>query len=121
MPARCYVVPHLLASWMKMAKQRAAIKLAAGRLAPVAFWGIAVAVVLAAADDPEATHIITGPAAFHSYKDQKPGVFRKITVADLPAPYATRGVSNGPEVVPRPTDAWPEAPEGFKVELYADR
>jgi glucose/arabinose dehydrogenase len=29
-------------------------------------------------------------------------------------------VDNGPHLVPRPKDAWPQAPPGFKVELYAD-
>ncbi|MBV8070039.1 MAG: sorbosone dehydrogenase family protein, partial [Acidobacteriaceae bacterium] len=43
----------------------------------------------------------------------------KITVADLPAPFATKGVSNGPTVVARPNDAWPKVPGGFKVDLYA--
>ena len=44
---------------------------------------------------------------------------RKITVADLPVPYATQSVDNGPSVVPRPAGAMPEAPAGFKVELYS--
>ncbi|MDQ2713159.1 MAG: sorbosone dehydrogenase family protein, partial [Acidobacteriota bacterium] len=64
--------------------------------------------------------VVTGKAAFHGYQGQKPGLYRKITVADLPQPYATEGVSNGPSVVPRPADAWPKAPDGFKVELYQD-
>lgn len=70
-------------------------------------------------NDSDIKNAITGTAAFCSYKTESPGTFRKITVSDLPAPFATEGVSNGPTVVPRPTDAWPKAPEGFKVELYA--
>jgi glucose/arabinose dehydrogenase len=61
----------------------------------------------------------TGQAAFADYKKQAPGVVRKITVADLPKPYATKSAGNGPTVVPRPSDAWPKAPTGFKVDLYA--
>jgi glucose/arabinose dehydrogenase len=38
----------------------------------------------------------------------------------LPAPYATKSVDNGPELIPRPANAWPQAPAGFKVQLYAD-
>ena len=38
---------------------------------------------------------------------------------DLPQPYATSSAENGPEVVARPENAWPIAPPGFKVELYA--
>src|SRR5262245_31117096 len=62
---------------------------------------------------------ITGKAAFADYSQQKPGVFRKITVADLPPPFASESVANFPSVVSRPPNAWPQAPPGFKVELYA--
>ena len=37
-----------------------------------------------------------------------------------PAPFATEAANNGPKVVPRPEDAWPQAPPGFTVKLYAD-
>nr|WP_236657514.1 sorbosone dehydrogenase family protein [Acidisarcina polymorpha] len=62
---------------------------------------------------------ITGKAAFTDYSQESPGTRRKITVADLPAPYATTSVDNGPDLVPKPADAWPKAPAGFKVEQYA--
>ncbi len=55
---------------------------------------------------------------FTDYRYQKPGVTRKITPQDLPPPYATKAAVNGPDVVDRPKDAWPQAPAGFKVELY---
>lgn len=64
-------------------------------------------------------HVLTGTAAFTGYQGEKPGVFRKITAADLPAPYATKSVDNGPRLIPRPAQAWPQALPGFKVELYA--
>jgi glucose/arabinose dehydrogenase len=79
--------------------------------------GVALAVL---ASDSDLKNVITGNAAFVSYKDEKPGTYRKITVADLPAPYATKGVSNGPKLVPMPDGAWPKAPDGFKVERYAE-
>src|SRR6185503_18884639 len=53
------------------------------------------------------------------YRAIKPGVFRKITASDLPRPFETPSVRNQASVVPRPTDAWPQAPAGFKVDLYA--
>ena len=56
---------------------------------------------------------------FSDYKTETPGQMHKITVADLPQPYATKSVDNGPDMVPRPQNAWPQAPAGFKVELYA--
>jgi glucose/arabinose dehydrogenase len=63
---------------------------------------------------------VTGQRAFADYSQQKPGVFRKITLADLPEPHASKSVDNGPDEVPRPSNAWPQAPSGFKVELYAE-
>jgi glucose/arabinose dehydrogenase/mono/diheme cytochrome c family protein len=57
-------------------------------------------------------------APFTDYRFEKPGTFRKITLNDLPAPFATSSAGNGPEVVPRPESAWPQVPPGFKVELY---
>ena len=58
-------------------------------------------------------------APFTDYRYQKPGTVRKITPQDLPPPYATKAAVNGPDVVDRPKDAWPQAPAGFKVELYS--
>ncbi|HTD54251.1 MAG TPA: sorbosone dehydrogenase family protein [Silvibacterium sp.] len=63
--------------------------------------------------------VLTGQAAFTDYSKEAPGVRRKLTVADLPAPYATKSVDNGPNLVKRPDNAWPKAPAGFKVDLYA--
>ncbi|MGD0437330.1 MAG: PQQ-dependent sugar dehydrogenase, partial [Bryobacteraceae bacterium] len=66
--------------------------------------------------DPK--NMLVGQSAFVDYRDMKPGTFRKITTADLPEPYATSSAGNGPSVVSRPSDAWPKAPAGFKVDLY---
>ncbi len=63
--------------------------------------------------------VITGQAAFTDYSQEHPGVRRKITVADLPEPQEEESVDNGPSLVPRPNGAWPVAPKGFKVDLYA--
>jgi len=61
----------------------------------------------------------TGKSPFVDYQMESPGTIHKITVQDLPAPYTTKSASNGPNVVDRPTDAWPKAPNGFKVDQYA--
>jgi glucose/arabinose dehydrogenase len=58
-------------------------------------------------------------APFTDFRYEKPGTIRKITVKDLPPPYATKSAENGAQVVERPENAWPVAPAGFKVELYA--
>ncbi|HVZ18062.1 MAG TPA: hypothetical protein VG897_13150 [Terriglobales bacterium] len=67
----------------------------------------------------QSSKVLTGQAAFTGYQSQRPGTQRKITVADLPKPYATQSVDNGPDVVPRPANAWPQTLPGFKVQLYA--
>jgi glucose/arabinose dehydrogenase len=56
---------------------------------------------------------------FTDFRYEKPGEIRKITLKDLPAPFATSSAGNGPKVVARPEGAWPQVPEGFKVEQYA--
>ncbi|PZR73855.1 MAG: sorbosone dehydrogenase [Chthoniobacterales bacterium] len=48
-----------------------------------------------------------------------PGVRHKITVADLPPPFATESANNGPRVVARPAGAQLRAPAGFRIEEYA--
>jgi glucose/arabinose dehydrogenase/mono/diheme cytochrome c family protein len=58
-------------------------------------------------------------APFTDYRFEKPGTFRKITLEDLPAPLATPSAGNGPKLVQRPENAWPQVLPGFKVELYA--
>src|SRR5262249_38706902 len=55
---------------------------------------------------------------FTDYSTEKPGVIHRITPADLPRPYATRAADNGPDRIARPSNAWPQAPEGFKVDLF---
>jgi glucose/arabinose dehydrogenase len=56
---------------------------------------------------------------FTDFHSQAPGVRHHITVGDLPEPYDTPDVSNGPSLVKRPDGAWPKVLPGFKVELYA--
>jgi glucose/arabinose dehydrogenase len=62
---------------------------------------------------------VVGQAAFADWNQQQPGVRRKITLADLAAPKPGEAVNNTPHVIPRPIDAWPIVPAGFKVSLYA--
>jgi glucose/arabinose dehydrogenase/mono/diheme cytochrome c family protein len=56
---------------------------------------------------------------FVDFQSESPGRIHKITVQDLPAPYATKSAGNSPDVVDRPKDAWPQAPAGFKVDQFA--
>ena len=73
---------------------------------------------LAFAADGKPT-VLTGKTAFTDAAHESPGTRRHLTVADLPAPAPDQSVDNGPSVVSRPANAWPQAPRGFKVELYA--
>ena len=68
---------------------------------------------------PTGATVDKGQAAFTDYRHQHPGAVRKITVADLPRPYATEAVDNGAHLVSRPADAWPQALPGFTVTEYA--
>jgi len=77
---------------------------------------IAGSSLLALADD-SATRI--GAAAYGDWRSDAPGVRRKLTAADLPAPGASRSVANPSRVVARPEGALPKAPEGFAVSLFA--
>src|SRR6185295_13236893 len=78
-----------------------------------------VSMVHAAADKIDTTRLLVGQAAYLDYRAMKPGTFRKITAGDLPRPLATPSVRNNAEMVPRPANAWPQAPAGFKVDLYS--
>ncbi|HEX3437022.1 MAG TPA: sorbosone dehydrogenase family protein [Pseudacidobacterium sp.] len=86
-----------------------------------AIAALSLVVPVSHADGPPSGKVLTGKDAFTDYSKEKPGVRRKLTVADLPEPFATTDVDNGAEGVkiPRPDGAWPQAPAGFKVELYA--
>ena len=61
----------------------------------------------------------TGRAAFGGFQSDAPGVRRRITVADLPAPFATESARNNAKVVDAPAGAEPMVPPGFHVALFA--
>ena len=56
---------------------------------------------------------------FTDFRYEAPGRSRKITLNDLPPPYATHSAGNAPEMAPRPEGVLPHAPAGFKVNLFA--
>jgi len=83
------------------------------------FVGTASWMLHAAGEKFDVKNLLSGQAAFIDGRALKPGTFRKVTVDALPPPFATSSSANPPRLVPRPADAWPQAPAGFKVELYA--
>jgi glucose/arabinose dehydrogenase len=72
--------------------------------------------LLALADDA-GTRI--GAAAYGDWRSDAPGVRRKLTAEDMPAPGASRSAANPSWVVGRPEGAWPKTPAGFAVSLFA--
>jgi len=63
--------------------------------------------------------LITGKAAMSDWTSDAPGVRRKITIEDLPAPGSNLLAINPPHVVGRPASAQLQVPPGFKIDLYA--
>src|SRR5262249_16227160 len=57
---------------------------------------------------------------FGSWQQDSPGTVRLIRPQDLPPPGATASAASMPRVVPRPAEAAPQAPSGFKIDLFAD-
>ena len=68
---------------------------------------------------PSAAGLRTGPLALGDYRSDGPGVRRRLTVADLPAPFATASARNSPGIVAPPAGRKPIAPPGFQVDLFA--
>jgi glucose/arabinose dehydrogenase len=89
-----------------------------GWIAVAGFLGATVGWIQAA-DKIDSKNIATGKGAFADASSLKPGNARRITPADLPKPFDTKSATNFPRVVARPEGAMPQAPAGFKVELYA--
>jgi glucose/arabinose dehydrogenase len=80
---------------------------------------LAAALLSATSLSAQTGTVSTGQAAFADWNQQQPGARRKITLADLPDPRPDEAVNNTPHVIAKPADAWPIAPPGFKVTLYA--
>lgn len=55
----------------------------------------------------------------NDWQNQAPGIKHHFTVADMPAPYATKSSGNGPRVVKQPDGVQPQVPPGFTVRLFA--
>ena len=63
--------------------------------------------------------LLHGIGSVGDWTNDAPGVRHLVRLSDLPAPYATPNIGNNPHVVPRPTGSMLKAPDGFKVEQYA--
>jgi len=71
------------------------------------------------ADSDNSGKLLKGEAAYGDWRGDAPGVRRLINSADMPKPYATKSADNDAHIVSRPSDAWPRALLGFKVQQVA--
>ena len=88
------------------------------RLSGIAVLAALVFLAIAFARRAQISKAAPDHAPFTDYAKESPGTVYKITVANLPAPYATAGVDNGADMVARPQGAWPQVLPGFKVDMY---
>jgi glucose/arabinose dehydrogenase len=95
------------------------MKLSSRAAITVAALLASTAAIKLASGNADPKNVLTGEAAFAGFSDEKPGVWRHITVAALPKPGATPSSSSSRQIVARPADVWPQTLAGFKVELYA--
>ncbi|WP_435015336.1 PQQ-dependent sugar dehydrogenase [Tundrisphaera sp. TA3] len=89
---------------------------------PIAVGALMALTALAPAETPKTSATAatrTGRDALGDWTTDAPGVRRKVTIAELPAPYDTPSAKNQPKVVKRPEGAAPRVPEGFKVAEFA--
>ncbi|MEP0320686.1 PQQ-dependent sugar dehydrogenase [Bauldia litoralis] len=68
----------------------------------------------------ESDMVLRGEAAYGNWKDDAPGVWRKIVVDDLPSPGASSSSSNAPGLVSRPDEPGLKTIDGFTAEMVAD-
>jgi glucose/arabinose dehydrogenase len=60
----------------------------------------------------------SGDSAYGDWQTDAPGVMRKITPVDLPAPLMTPSTANRSKVIPKPDGAEPKTMPGFAVTTY---
>src|ERR1041384_1811165 len=83
------------------------------------FFAAILNLLLLTGSSAQSGAVLTGKAATGDWKTDAPGVRHKITVEDLPPPSSNVLAINPPRVTRSPTDAQPQVPSGFKIELYA--
>jgi glucose/arabinose dehydrogenase len=80
----------------------------------------AACVALAAAGPAQADGpLLQGAAAFSDWRGDAPGVRRKISAGDLPAPFASDPTASRSQVAAPPENAAPRLPPGFSAHVFA--
>ena len=70
-------------------------------------------------DSQNKTKVLTGQGAMGDWSTDAPGVWRRITTADLPKPFESPSATVFARIAKRPEGAMPHVPAGFKVEEFA--
>ena len=78
--------------------------------------GLLCTAAVIAQNSGSAPQVLKGQGSFNDWSNERPGNRYLIRQSDLPKPYATDSAPNQSKVVPRPADAWPKVPAGFKIE-----
>jgi glucose/arabinose dehydrogenase len=91
------------------------------RMIPAALWIAPLAVGLfflsgARAQNPGGAQSARGQGPSGDWANERPGNRYLIRAADLPKPYDTDSAPNQSKLVPRPENAWPQVPNGFKID-----
>jgi len=92
------------------------------RKIPAALWitplaaGLIFMTGVRAQNSSGAPQLLKGEGSFNDWSNERPGNRYLIKASDLPKPYATDSSPNQSKVVPRPADAWPKVPDGFKID-----
>jgi len=73
----------------------------------------------AASSADAAPGLRVGRDAFGDFRADAPGVRRRMTVADLPKPFATESTRFSAKVVEPPAGAEPKLPPGFRATIFA--
>ena len=81
--------------------------------------GMVFLTAMRAQESTGSAQLLRGEGSFNDWGKERPGNRYLIKATDLPAPNATESASNQSKLVPRPADAWPKVPEGFKIDQAA--
>ena len=69
----------------------------------------------------ESAPAAAAPVGGADWKNDRPGRIHHVTVASLPAPFATPAATNSVDIVAKPAGAKLSVPPGFKVDLFAEK
>jgi glucose/arabinose dehydrogenase len=72
----------------------------------------------AAKKEDSSPKTLTGESALSDWTGDAPGVRRKLTLQDLPAPHVTKSARNQPSEVDPKEGALPKVPDGFRVARF---